>query len=57
MVKLSAAEKRRPLYWRVAAVDTNGNVGSYASGSFAAPKAKSKQKAKRRPSKRHPRKK
>ena len=28
VVKPSAAEKRGPLYWRVAAVDASGNVGS-----------------------------
>jgi len=40
VVKPSAAEKRGPLYCRVAAVDASGNVGSYASGRFAPPKAK-----------------
>jgi len=38
-LKLSPAQKRGPLYWRVAAVDGNSNVGSFASGSLGAARA------------------
>ena len=34
--KFTAAQRRAALYWRVAAVDAGGNVGSFASGKFAA---------------------
>jgi hypothetical protein len=57
LVKLSAADKRGPLYWRVAAVDASGNVGSYASGRFAPPKAKHHAKKRRSTKRRSSRKK
>jgi hypothetical protein len=34
--KLTAAQRRGALFWRVAAVDAAGNVGSFASGRFGA---------------------
>jgi hypothetical protein len=42
-VGLTTAQRRGRLYWRVAAIDMGGNVGSFASGSFgnAPPAAKS----------------
>jgi hypothetical protein len=43
VVKLATADKRGPLYWRVAAVDASGNVGSYASESSAPPRQTSRQ--------------
>jgi len=33
-MKFSPAQKRGPLFWRVAAIDGNGNAGSFASGGF-----------------------
>jgi hypothetical protein len=38
-VKLTAAQKRGPLFWRVAAIDAGGNLGSFASGSLGRPSA------------------
>jgi hypothetical protein len=32
LVKLTAAQKRGPLFWRVAAIDAGGNTGSFATG-------------------------
>jgi hypothetical protein len=39
-VDLTKAANKGTLYWRVAAVDNNGNVGPYATGSFVPPKPK-----------------
>jgi hypothetical protein len=39
-VDLTKAANKGTLYWRVAAVDTKGNVGPYATGSFVPPKPK-----------------
>jgi hypothetical protein len=39
-VNLHMAQNRGPLFWRVAAVDVGGNVGSFASGAFSNPKAR-----------------
>jgi hypothetical protein len=38
--KLTAAQRRGPLFWRVAVVDDGNNVGSFAGGSFGARHAK-----------------
>jgi hypothetical protein len=38
-LKLTAKEKNGPLFWRVAAVDAGGNVGSFASGRLGAPRS------------------
>jgi hypothetical protein len=40
LVKLTAAQKRGPLFWRVAAIDAGGNLGSFATGRLGAPRAK-----------------
>jgi hypothetical protein len=34
LVKLTPAQQRGPLYWRVAAIDGAGNLGSFASGKL-----------------------
>jgi hypothetical protein len=34
LVKLTASQHRGPLYWRVAAIDGAGNLGSFASGKL-----------------------
>jgi hypothetical protein len=41
-IDLTTAQNRGLLYWRVAAIDAGGNIGSFASGSFgsAPPRAK-----------------
>jgi hypothetical protein len=36
LVKLTAAQKRGPLFWRVAAIDAGGNTGSFATGRLGA---------------------
>jgi hypothetical protein len=39
-VNLRLAQNRGQLFWRVAAVDVAGNVGSFASGAFPGPRPK-----------------
>jgi hypothetical protein len=55
-VKLTPAENRGRLFWRVAPIDGIGNVGSFASGSFAGPRPRlpacSSQKSKNKRGKR-----
>ena len=41
-VNLSLLANRGTLYWRVAAVDPEGNIGPYTTGSFVPPKPKVK---------------
>ena len=46
--QISADTAKQKLYWRVAAVDQGGNVGSYASGIFKAPPKPHKHKKHRK---------
>jgi hypothetical protein len=39
LVKLTAAQQRGPLFWRVAAIDGGGNLGSFASGKLGKARA------------------
>jgi hypothetical protein len=39
LVKLTAAQQRGPLFWRVAAIDGAGNLGSFASGKLGKARA------------------
>jgi hypothetical protein len=41
-VDLTVPANRGTLYWRVAALDPQGNIGSYASGKFVPPRPKPK---------------
>jgi hypothetical protein len=39
LVKLTPAQKRGALFWRVAAIDGVGNLGSFATGRLGAPQS------------------